>query len=320
MATLLKYKDRSTDDSSNSKAHASHIAPNRQPPVINRSMSSQPFPDIEDPATRRIITASLTNDPSLIISRASTALIEKRQSTAYSPSNPFVLDTLVVDANDSVIFFSQATVGPLRQGSSIVLPKDTIIRKFFITTKEYNLPGKLPRNFVDFGSVDSIMQTAEILGLGGYSIQLLDDALARHDFYTDPYMQTWNCRQAVIFGRYWRWTSLQNTHGGAIFLSRLTHLTMWVDETGVVNDHNGLPTWVRTIPLGMMTNLQYLALPITHTLGTMNSMSQRTDMLLLTARQPGTLHHYVTNPRTCPGHYTPIIKKRRIMLEDFLGW
>lgn len=91
----------------------------------------------------------------------------------------------------------------------------------------------------------------------------------------------WNCRRVTCVGNRWRWKPLTSTAEGTAFLARLTHLVMWIPETGYQpqprlqarlhssqtsmgarssssSATNLTPPWLARVPFNMMPNLMDL--------------------------------------------------------------
>ncbi|KAG6862858.1 hypothetical protein C0991_009731, partial [Blastosporella zonata] len=248
-------------------------------------MPPRPFQEIKETATRRIIDATVADKPSLSASYVKTDWLYNETS-----DTPVFLDTLIVAENNTVLAFSEHNFAGLRSqsGSDLLLPLQTIVHTFFITDHEIHKPGTMARSWVEYRrGLHGVMKTAQVLGIAGDTAQLLDNALSRHDFRSDPAMDSWKCRQLVIFGLldYWRWTSLRYTRGGEAYLSIVTHLTIWVDEFPSEGDHNGLPSWVKDIPFKMMKNLTCFACPVADSPGDLSG-SHPTQMNFYETHQP----------------------------------
>ncbi|KAG6908527.1 hypothetical protein DXG01_004298 [Tephrocybe rancida] len=263
--------------------------------------------------TRRIVDATLACNPSLICSHAISVTLDTASSRFYSESMPFVLATLILASPKQLLVLSQSTVAHLRSpsGSSLVLPKHTLVRKFFVTSDEINLPDRSVVDWIDSRGLSKVLQKSSVLGFTTFSIDLLDNALKLHNFDVDPYMQSWNCRQAVFFGSSWRWNPLTSTQGGVIYLARLTHLTMWLED-----DRSGsysVPTWVKAIPFDKMPCLTHFA----YAQDSMSS-SRPTEMKVHQAQVPGAIHRWLLDPSRSPQEFGLEVSSRLVTLEDVL--
>ncbi|KAG6855984.1 hypothetical protein H0H87_008664 [Tephrocybe sp. NHM501043] len=269
-------------------------------------------PEITDPASR-IIEATLAIDPTLKMSGANTAAL----TTSAIPAG-LRIDTMILTSHDNLLLLCQGIFRGQphsNHGSGHHQPNVPHVRRFWATSGDINLPGMGSGEWINYRGLDVVMRNAEVLGIGNRSLDVLDYALEHHDFEADPYMDTWNARHAVFFGSSWRWNSLKNSQGGALYLSRITHLTMWLDDDSGGSGPDGLPAWVKSVPFHMMSSLIHFECPLA------NRRSRvLTEMRVYTAQRPGTIHRWFSDPARCAEHYRPARSTQLVSVEDLLQW
>lgn len=125
---------------------------------------------------------------------------------------------------------------------------------------------------LDYSALYQVMRNAKHLGLEFNSLHLLYYGLASAGACPST---DWNCRRVTFVGEHYRWTPLVMTTEGSEFLSRITHLILWIppnggrdslgddgDDDNHQQQHPRIPNWIQHIPFSSFSSLTHLAIPL----------------------------------------------------------
>ncbi|KAG6813531.1 hypothetical protein H0H92_010236 [Tricholoma furcatifolium] len=273
---------------------------------------------------RRIIKATLSPDSSHEgISYATTTSLAATSLGLYHEVMPLLLHTITLPSHKQLLAFNRC-IAYLQlhhdTGSRLALPNhSTLVRRFFVTSEDANFPDRSSGDWVEYKKLDVVLKNAECLGFSNFSLHLLDSALERHDFDVDPSMESWRCRRAVLFGNWWRWNSLKQSLGGAMYLAQLTHLTMCLEDNAG-SSLMGMPSWLKAVPFEMMPRLTHFACPLVQETeeDAMDIDTPTTTMRVLVAPRSAMIQRWMLDPG-CHEDHRPHISTKAIVLTSLYG-
>jgi hypothetical protein len=134
---------------------------------------------------------------------------------------------------------------------------------------------------LDYSALYGVMRNAENLGIDFNSLHILYRGLASAGACP---ITDWNCRKVVFSGEYYRWSPLVVTVEGSAFLSRITHLVLWIPPNDCGLDaYRGtrIPDWIRHVPFSSLSNLTHVAFPLIPLPTDLNSQTEMEMSMLV---------------------------------------
>ncbi|KAF7362197.1 hypothetical protein MVEN_00565800 [Mycena venus] len=181
--------------------------------------------------------------------------------TMRSATMPHLLHSVVLASSPQVLSFIDSILLQKQLATSatpLALDYTKLVRRFWSTECWEPLMEDSPDYRIDYGALYDIICRVESLGLNFRSLHLLYNGLASPG--ADP-ARDWKCGRVTFAGLFPRWKPLTSSTEGMIFLSRISHLTLWISTY-----HNSWPTherrvpnWIGEMPLSSFRNLTHLA-------------------------------------------------------------
>lgn len=189
---------------------------------------------------------------------------------------PQLLDTVLLSEGRNVYAFIRAILRQRehhRQQSRLAVDYPTYVRKMWCGTCWEVLVDE-PRDsasWLDYDALWDVIRNVESLGINCQSTHLLYNSLAAGVARVPVEAEAaalpqWKCRRVTFAGDYCRWRPLTSTAEGSAFLSRITHLVLWMPDP--YHEREGgssktssevTPRWMENVPFGMMESLTDVA-------------------------------------------------------------
>lgn len=180
--------------------------------------------------------------------------------TVRQATMPQFLRTVILSTPANVVSFIEAL--HLQEHfknhkSRLRLNYSQLIRHFWSSECFEPLVNDSPAKYnIGYDKIFSIMRTVDCLGITPFSLYLLQKNLPSG---LSGAAAAQACQRVVIAGPYWRWAPLTSNYAGMTFLSRITHLALWLFESG----GEPLPKYITNVPFALMPNLTHFACPVT---------------------------------------------------------
>ncbi|KAJ7125071.1 hypothetical protein C8R44DRAFT_782209 [Mycena epipterygia] len=180
---------------------------------------------------------------------------------------PHLLHSVVLASSSQVLCFIDSILlqKELSASSSpLALDYTKLVRRFWSTECWEPLMDDSPEYYIDYAALTEVISGVDSLGLTWSSLHLLYNGLTSSGAAS---VEDWNCRHVTFAGYFPRWKPLTSSMEGTAFLSRITHLTLWIPT----HDHPWLPPppqdspvprWIEQIHFPSFPNLTHLAFPV----------------------------------------------------------
>ncbi|KAJ7076845.1 hypothetical protein B0H15DRAFT_752897, partial [Mycena belliarum] len=184
-----------------------------------------------------------------------------------SATMPHLLHTVVLSSSLQVLRFIDSILLQKELSapfSALALDYPKLVRRFWSTDCWEALMDASPDYFINYSALYEIMRGVDSLGLNFRSLHLLYNGLTSSG--ADP-AQDWKCHHVTFAGSIPRWKPLTSNLEGMAFLSRITHLTLWIpthDSPWLPpqTQNSPVPRWIMDIPFSFFRNLTHLAFPL----------------------------------------------------------
>ncbi|KAJ7782744.1 hypothetical protein B0H16DRAFT_1211700, partial [Mycena metata] len=213
--------------------------------------------------------ASLPSSEDATAARPSYATAVAMASVSHamrSATMPHLLHSVVLASSQQVLSFIDSILLQKQlsaSSSALALDYPKLVRRFWSTECREPLIEDSPEYRIDYAALYQVIRGVDVLGLNFHSLHLLYNGLASAG--ADPAVD-WTCRHVILAGYSPRWRPLTSSAEGAIFLSRITHLTLWIttDFFGrpPPSDGRRVPAWLTDVPFSLMLSLTHLAFPL----------------------------------------------------------
>jgi hypothetical protein len=186
--------------------------------------------------------------------------------TMRNATMPHLLHSVVLASSPQVLSFIDSILLQKRLSASSPLALDytNLVRRFWSTECWEALMEDSPEYCIDYGALYEIIRGVDSLGLNFRSLHLLYNGLASTG--ANP-AEDWQCRHVTFAGSLPRWKPLTSSAEGIAFLSRITHLTLWIPThthpwLAPPPHESRVPRWIQEIPFSSFRNLTHLAFPL----------------------------------------------------------
>ncbi|KAJ6497722.1 hypothetical protein C8R45DRAFT_137239 [Mycena sanguinolenta] len=183
-----------------------------------------------------------------------------------SATMPHLLHTVVLASSPQVLSFIDAILlqKHLATASSpLSLDYPKLVRRFWTSECWEAHMGDSPDYRIDYAALYEVIRGVDSLGLNFRALHLLYNSLASPN--ADP-ARTWKCRRVILAGSSLpRWKPLTSSTEGMIFLSRITHLTLWITADHLLplrDETRRVPHWIDDMPFVFLLALTHLAFPL----------------------------------------------------------
>ncbi|KAJ7818216.1 hypothetical protein B0H14DRAFT_3474049 [Mycena olivaceomarginata] len=166
-------------------------------------------------------------------------------------SSPQVLSFI-----ESILLQKHLSASPSR----LALDYPKLVRRFWATECWEPLMEHSPDYYINSGALYKILCGVDSLGLHFRSLHLLYNGLASAG--ADP-ARDWTCTHVTLAGSLPRWKPLTSSTEGLLFLSRISHLTLWISTERAPPMHESrVPSWIEDVPFWALPNLTHFAFPL----------------------------------------------------------
>ncbi|KAJ7244168.1 hypothetical protein B0H12DRAFT_991022, partial [Mycena haematopus] len=229
---------------------------------------SFPFTHLPAELALEIIrVASLPDYGDVTASRPSYATAVSMASVSHfmrSATMPHLLHSVVLATSPQVLSFIDAILLQKHlatTNSPLALDYLKLVRRFWSTECREARVTDSPDYCIDYAALYEVIRGVDSLGLDFHALHLLYNGLASPN--ADP-AQDWKCRRVILAGSHLpRWKPLTSSMEGMIFLSRISHLTLWVAEDDDLPDETRrVPEWVDNVPFKFFPALTHFAIPL----------------------------------------------------------
>ncbi|KAJ7039073.1 hypothetical protein C8F04DRAFT_890898, partial [Mycena alexandri] len=180
---------------------------------------------------------------------------------------PHLLHSVVLASSPQVLSFIDSILLQRQlsaSSSALALDYPKLVRRFWSTECWEPLIEDSPEYCIDYAALYQVIRGVDALGLNFRSLHLLYNSLESAG--AAPALD-WKCRHVILAGSLPRWRPLTSTAEGTIFLSCITHLTLWIPTINnrwlaPPPDGSRIPPYVTEIPFSLMLNLTHLAFPL----------------------------------------------------------
>ncbi|KAJ7188616.1 hypothetical protein C8R46DRAFT_1023916 [Mycena filopes] len=184
-----------------------------------------------------------------------------------SATMPHLLHSVVLASSHHVLSFIDSILLQRQlsdSSSALALDYPRLVRGFWSTECWEPLIEDSPDYFIHYAALYSVIRGVDVLGLNFRSLHLLYNGLASAG--ADPAVD-WTCTHVTFAGSLPRWKPLTSSSEGTIFLSRVTHLTLWIPTykhpwLAPPSDESQVPPSVALVPFALLSNLTHLAFPL----------------------------------------------------------
>ncbi|KAJ7496966.1 hypothetical protein FB451DRAFT_1209422 [Mycena latifolia] len=213
----------------------------------------------------RVASLPAYEDPTTPRPSYATALsLASVSHTMRSATMPHLLHSVVLSSSPQVLSFIDSILLQKHfstSSSALALDYTKLVRRFWSTECWEPLMDDPPDYCIDYGVLYEVIRGVDSLGLNFRSLHLLYNGLTSPG--VDP-AKDWECRHVTFAGSLPRWKPLTSNTEGMAFLSRITHLTLWIPTHGnpwlpPPTQENPVPHWIRDIPFSSFRNLTHLA-------------------------------------------------------------
>ncbi|KAJ6449629.1 hypothetical protein DFH09DRAFT_893720, partial [Mycena vulgaris] len=215
------------------------------------------------------VAASLPNYEDVIAPRPSYATALSMASVSHamrSATMPHLLHSVVLASSPQVLSFIDSILlqKQFYTSSALALDYTKLVRRFWSTVCWEALTDDSPDYCINYAALYEVVRGVDSLGLDFRSLHLLYNGLASPG--ADP-ARDWQCRRVTFAGSFPRWKPLTSTMEGTAFLSRITHLTLWIPTHTYPwlpppTQESPVPRWIQDIPFSAFQNLTHLAFPL----------------------------------------------------------
>ncbi|KAJ6593536.1 hypothetical protein B0H19DRAFT_1246290 [Mycena capillaripes] len=201
--------------------------------------------------------------PSYATALAMTAVSHSMRSAAM----PHLLHSVVLASSDQVLSFIDSILLQKQlcaSSSALALDYTKLVRRFWSTECWEALMDDSPDYCINYSALYEIIRDVDSLGFNFRSLHLLYNGLASAG--ADP-ARDWQCRRVTLAGSNPRWKPLTSSVEGITFLSRITHLTLWISihnhpwHPPAHLTHLAFPLLPDHIPIGVKANPDVFQLP-----------------------------------------------------------
>ncbi|KAF7351172.1 hypothetical protein MSAN_01679900 [Mycena sanguinolenta] len=179
---------------------------------------------------------------------------------------PHLLHTVVLASSPQVLSFIDSILLQKRlatASSPLALDYPKLVRRFWSSECWEARMGDSPDYRIDYATLYEVIRGVDCLGLNFRALHLLYNSLA---IPSADLARDWKCRRVILAGSSLpRWKPLTSSTEGMIFLSRITHLTLWITADHLLpprDDTRRVPRWIDDVPFAFLPALTHLAFPL----------------------------------------------------------
>ncbi|KAJ7106034.1 hypothetical protein C8R43DRAFT_859152, partial [Mycena crocata] len=184
-----------------------------------------------------------------------------------SATMPHLLHSVVLSSSPQVLSFIDSILLQKdfsASSSPLALDYTRLVRRFWSTECWEPLMEHSPEYFIDYSALYKVIRGVDSLGLNFRSLHLLYNGLTSPG--ADP-EKDWRCRHVTFAGFLPRWKPLTSNSEGTAFLSRITHLTLWISPHNrpwlpPPPHESRIPSWIEHVPLDFFHSLTHLQFPL----------------------------------------------------------
>ncbi|KAF8178589.1 hypothetical protein K438DRAFT_1844041 [Mycena galopus ATCC 62051] len=216
-----------------------------------------------------IRVASLPDYENATATRPSYATAVSLASVSHamrSATMPHLLHSVVLASSPQVFAFVDSILLQkhfVTYAPQLALDYPKLVRRFWSTECWEALMEDSHEYCIDYAALYSVIRGVDSLGLNFHSLHLLYNGLASPG--ADP-MRDWKCHRVTFAGSCLpRWRPLTSSTEGIIFLSRISHLTLWISADHLLppmHETRLVPRWVPDVPFVSFRSLTHFAFPL----------------------------------------------------------